>query len=44
MTLLKKAVEGNQDYGKRQKIVFNICVTRWVENVDVYERFLSIIA
>ena len=37
-------MEGNQHYGNGQKIVFNICVTRWVENVDGYERFLSAIA
>ena len=41
ITLLKKVVEGNQDYGKGQKIVFDVCVARWVENIDDYERFLS---
>ena len=40
-TLLKKVVEGNQQYGNRQEIVFDICATRWVENVDDYETFLS---
>ena len=44
ISLLKKVMEGNQHYGNGQKIVFNICVTRWVENVDGYERFLSAIA
>ena len=43
MTLLKKVVEGNQHYRNGQKIVFDICLTRWVENVDGYERFLSAI-
>ena len=38
--LLKKIVERNQHYGNGQKIGFDICVTRWVENVDGYERFL----
>ena len=41
VTLLKKIVEGNQHYGKGQKIVFDVCVTRWVENIDDYKRFLS---
>ena len=44
MTLLKKVVEGNHHYGNKQKIVFDVCVTRWVENVDGYERFLPGIA
>ena len=43
MTLLRKVVEENQHYGNGQKIVFDICLTRWVENVDGYERFLSAI-
>ena len=43
MTLLKKVVEENQHYGNGQKIVFDISLTRWVENVDGYERFLSAI-
>ena len=29
---------------KRTKIVFDVCVTRWAENVDGYEKFLSAIA
>ena len=41
MTLLKKVVEGNQHYGNGQKIVFDIWLTRQVENVDVYEKLLS---
>ena len=44
MTLLRKVVEGNHHYGNGQKIVLGICVTRWVENVDGYESFLSAIA
>ena len=44
MTLLRKVVEGNHYYGNGQKVVFDICVTRWIENVDAYERFLSGIA
>ena len=43
MTPLKKVVEGNQHYGNGQKIVSDICLTRRVENVDGYERFLSAI-
>ena len=43
MTLLRKVVEENQHYGNGQKIVFDICLTRWVENVDGCERFLSAI-
>ena len=34
-------MEGNQYYENGQKVVFDVCVTRWVENVDGYERFLS---
>ena len=41
MTLLEKVVKWNQHYRNGQKIVFDICLTRWVENVDGYERFLS---
>ena len=40
---MKKVVEGNQHYGNGQKIVFDICVTKWVENFDANERFLSAI-
>ena len=41
MSFLKKFVEVNQHYGNGQKIVFDICVRRWVKNVDGYEWFLS---
>ena len=44
MTLSKKIVEGNQCYGNGQKVVFNICATRWIENIHRYERFLLAIA
>ena len=44
MTLLKKVVEGNQHYGNGKKIIFEICMTSLVKNVDGYERFLSAIA
>ena len=27
-----------------KKIVFDVCATRWVKNVDGYDRFLSAIA
>ena len=43
MTLLKKVVEGNRHYGNGEKILLDICLTRWVKNVDSYERFLSAI-
>ena len=43
MTLSKKVVEESQHYGNGQKIVFDNCLTRWVENVEGYERFLSTI-
>ena len=34
MTLLKEVVrKQNETYGNR-KVVFDICVTRWVENLD----------
>lgn len=39
----KKVVEGNQHYGNGIKAVFDICVKRWVEKVDNYERFSSAI-
>ena len=35
-------MEGNQHYGNKQKIVFDICVTRWVKNVDGYEKFYQL--
>ena len=37
-------MDGNQHYGNGQKIIFDICVTSFFENVDGQERFLSAIA
>ena len=40
MTLLKEvARKQNKTYGNR-KVVFDICVTRWVENLDGYNMML----
>ena len=37
-------MDGNQHYRNGQKIIFDICVTSFFENVDGQERFLSAIA
>ena len=40
MTLLNEVVrKQNETYGNR-KVVFDICVTRWVENLDGYNMML----
>ena len=40
MNLLKEVVQQNQHFTPNQKVVFNVCVTRWVENLDGYNLFL----
>ena len=39
MNLLKDVVKQNPHYAKGQKVMFDLCVTRWVENLDGYNRF-----
>ena len=40
MTLLKEVVKQNPHYGRGQKAMLDLCVTRWVENLDGYSMFL----
>ena len=40
MTLLKEVVKQNPHYDRGQKVMFDLCVTRWVENLDGYSMFL----
>ena len=40
MTLLKEAVHQNTHFSCRQKVMFDVCVTRWVENLDGFNMFL----
>ena len=39
MNLLKDIVKQIPHYAKGQKVMFDLCVTRWVENLDGYNRF-----
>ena len=39
MTLLKEFVKQNPLYARGQKVMFDLCVTRWVENLDGYSMF-----
>ena len=40
MTLLQEVVQQNPNYSRQQKVIFNVCITRWVENLDGYNQFL----
>ena len=40
MTLLQVVVQQNQNYSRQQKVIFNVCITRLVENLDGYNQFL----
>ena len=40
MALLQEVVQQNPNYSRQQKLIFDVCVTRWVENVDGYNQFL----
>ena len=40
MNSLKEVVTQNPHYSLNQKVIFNCCVTRWVENLDGYNQFL----
>ena len=39
MKLLEEVMKQNPRYSS-QKVIFNVCVTRWVENLDGYNHFL----
>ena len=39
MKLLEEVVKQNPRYSS-QKVIFNVCVTRWAENLDGYNYFL----
>ena len=40
MTLLKEVIKQSPHYARGQKVMFDLCVTRWVENLDGYSMFL----
>ena len=40
MTLLQEVVQQNPNYSRQQKVIFNVCITRWVKNLDGYNQFL----
>ena len=42
MSLLRDVVKENPHFSEYQKPIFHICVTRWVENLDVYNMFLIV--
>ena len=44
MSLLRDAVKENQHFSEHQKQIFNIYVTRWVENLDGCNMFLIVYA
>ena len=40
MTLPKEVVKQNPHYARGQKVMFDLCVTRWVQNLDGHSMFL----
>ena len=38
--IVREVVKQNPRYSS-QKVIFNVCITRWVENLDGYNHFLS---
>ena len=42
MSLLRDVVKKNPHFSEHQKPIFDICVTRWVENLDGYNMFLIV--
>ena len=40
--LLRDVVKENPHFSEHQKPNFDVCVTRWVENVDGYNMFLIV--
>ena len=41
MTLLRVVVMQNPNYSNCQKVIFDVCVTRWLENLDGFSMFLT---
>lgn len=41
MTLLKQLGKQNPHYANGKNVMFSLCVTRWVENLDGYSMFLA---
>ena len=39
MSLLRDVVKENPHFSEHQKSIFDICLTRWVENLDGYNMF-----
>ena len=39
--LLREVVKQNSNYLKGQKVMFDSCVTRWLENLNSYSMFLT---
>ena len=44
MSLLRDVVKNNPHFSEHQKPIFDICVTRWVENLNGYKMFLIVYA
>ena len=44
MSLLRDVVKNNPHFSEHQQPIFDICVTRWVENLDGYNMFLIVYA
>ena len=42
MSLLRDVVKENPHFSEHQKPIFDICVTRWVENLNGYNMFLIV--
>ena len=42
MSLLRDVVKKNPHFSENQKPIFDICVTKWVENLDSYNMFLIV--
>ena len=43
-SLLRNVVENNPHFSEHPKPIFDICVIRWVENLDGYNMFLIVYA
>ena len=42
MSLLRDVVKKNPHFSEHQKPIFDICITRWIENLDGYNMFLIV--
>ena len=40
ITLLQEVVQQNPNYSRQHKVIFNVCITRWVENLHGYNQVL----